>query len=235
MSQVSDQPPLRVPVGVVFDLDGTLVDTTYIHTLAWWQAFQLSGHVVPMASLHRAVGMGSDQLLPHILGDGRDERRDDDLVKAHDVLFATWHERVEELPGAAHLLSWCHHQGVTVGLASSSGGRDLEAMLGVLEHPDLDVVVTSDDVHQSKPDPGLVLLAIERMGLRPKEVLVVGDTVWDIQAAQALGARSAGLECGGTSEAELRAAGATWVFRDPERLCQALAEVSGPGREAWPA
>jgi HAD superfamily hydrolase (TIGR01509 family) len=229
------QPALRVPVGIVFDLDGTLVDTTYIHTLAWWQAFQLAGHVVPMASLHRAVGMGPDQLMPHVLGDGRDERRDEDLVKAHDVLFATWHERVEELPGACHLLSWCHHQGVTLALASSTGGRDLEAMLGVLEHPDLDVVVTSEDVEQSRPSPDLVQLAIERMGLRPKEVLVVGDTVWDVEAARTVGARSVGLECGGTSEAELRAAGATWVFRDPESLCQELAEVAGPGREAWPA
>ena len=235
MSQVSHQLALRVPVGIVFDLDGTLVDSTYIHTLAWWQAFQLAGHVVPMASLHRSVGMGPEQLMPHILGDGRDERRDDDLVRAHDVLFATWHDKVEELPGACHLLSWCHQQGVTVGLASSSGGRDLEAMLAVLEHPDLDVVVTSEDVDRSKPSPDLLDLAVHRMGLRPKEVLVVGDTVWDIKAAQALGARSAGLECGGTSEAELRAAGATWVFRDPERLCQELAEVSGPGREAWPA
>lgn len=213
---------LEVPAGIVFDLDGTLVDTTYIHTVAWWQAFQLLGHVVPMSRLHRAVGMGADRLLTHVLGELHDSRHDDDLVRAHDVLFATWHEKVEELPGACHLVAWCHQRGLTVSLASSSGGTDLEAMLRVLEHPDFDVIVTLDDVADSKPSPDLVATALSHMGLEPAEVLVVGDAVWDIHAANAVGARSVGLECGGTSRSELLEAGATWTFANPEQLCRQL-------------
>lgn len=231
----SVDPVLTVPAGIVFDLDGTLVDTTYLHALAWWQALELSGYVVPMARLHRAVGMGADRLLPHVLGDGRDPRHDEDMVNAHDVIFATWHDRVEELPGACHLVGLCHRMGLTTALASSSAGRDLEAMLRVLDHPDFDVVVTIDDVRDSKPSPDLVAVALSRMGLEPSEILVVGDSVWDVKAAQAVGARSVGLECGGTSRCELDEAGATWVLANPDELCRELTRAASSRRDSQSA
>ncbi len=95
------------PRAVLFDVDGTLVDTDYLHTLCWWQALQSTGHVVPMAALHRAVGMGSDQLLDHVLGAGRDKGEDDIITAGHDDRFATWHPRVVPLPGARELVSEC--------------------------------------------------------------------------------------------------------------------------------
>ena len=213
--------------GMVFDLDGTLVDTTYIHALCWWEALQQFGHIRTMASLHRAVGMGSDNFLRHTLGPERDTSSDEDLTKAHDVLFATWHERVQPLPGARQLLTWCRDAGLTVALASSSGERDLWALLEVLDYPDFDVIITAKDVEDTKPSPDLFVEAMKRGGLTPQDVLVVGDAVWDIESAMRLGAPSVGLECGGTSAAELREAGAALTFRDPDGLLHALQDV-GP-------
>ena len=138
--------------GIVFDLDGTLVDSTYVHTLCWWEALQQFGHSRSMAAVHHTVGMGSDHLLKHLLGDGRDESQDAQITAAHDVLFGTWHERLHPLPASRALLNWCRDAGLTIGLASG-GERDLWAMMDVLDHPDFDVIVTGDDVRSAKPTP----------------------------------------------------------------------------------
>jgi HAD superfamily hydrolase (TIGR01509 family) len=206
--------------GVVFDLDGTLVDTTYVHTVCWWHAFVQFGHVVPMARLHRAVGMGGDKLIGHVLGEDRDTRHDADLSAAHLALFATWLDLVRPMPGALQLLRWCRDQRLTVALASSAQPRVLDAMLDVLDQPDFDVVTTTADVEESKPAPDLVAVAIEKAGLEPDEAVFVGDSVWDAQAAGQLGLPCVGLTCGGTSAAELTAAGAAWVLGDPHELVE---------------
>jgi len=211
--------PLRLS-GVLFDLDGTLVDTTYVHTVCWWHAFTQFGHVVPMARLHRAVGMGADVLVDHVLGPGRDRGRDMEIVAAHTTLFATWFELVPPTPGALELLQWCRDQRLVVALVSSANERELEAMLDVLDHPDFDVVTTSQDAGRSKPAPDLVAVALERSGLEPQQAVFVGDSVWDMQAARGVGLRAVGLTSGGTSAAELRGAGASWVFNDPGHLTE---------------
>lgn len=218
--------------GVVFDLDGTLVDTTYVHTICWWQALQQFGHPCSMAQLHRLIGMGADQLLAQVLNRERDPGQDEPIKAAHDALFAAWHERVRPLPGAMSLLSWCRDAGMTVALSSSSGERDLWAMLDVLDHPDFDVVVTGDEVKRSKPFPDLLEMALLRGDLDAEDVLVVGDSVWDFQAAQQINAPSIGLECGGTSAAELQDAGAELVFGDPAALLAALRSAR-PGVASW--
>jgi beta-phosphoglucomutase-like phosphatase (HAD superfamily) len=89
--------------GVLFDLDGTLVDTGYIHTVCWWEALRQYDHVVPMAVIHRAIGMGSEKLLTHVLGTDHDTSKDSDMAAAHGVLFATWYSRISPLPGASAL------------------------------------------------------------------------------------------------------------------------------------
>jgi HAD superfamily hydrolase (TIGR01509 family) len=208
--------------GIVFDLDGTLVDSTYVHTLCWWEALQQFGHSRSMAAVHHTVGMGADHLLHHLLGEGRDEAQDPEITAAHDVLFATWHERLHPLPAARALLIWCRDAGLTVGLASSGGHRDLWAMMDVLDHPDFDVIVTGDDVSSTKPSPDLLTTALERAGLDADDVVVVGDSVWDMEAATRIGAVPVGVATGGTSASELEAAGAELIYADLTALLEAL-------------
>ncbi|MEO5982272.1 MAG: HAD family hydrolase [Pedococcus sp.] len=211
--------------GIVFDLDGTLVDSTYVHTICWWEAIQQFGHQRPMAVLHHAVGMGADHLLGHVLGEGRDASQDDAITAAHDALFATWHERLHPFPAARSLLTWCRDAGLTVALATSGGRRDLWAMLDVLDHPDLDVVVTGDDVESSKPSRDLLDTVLSRVDLEPQDVLVVGDSVWDMQAAARLGAPALGVATGGTSAHQLHEAGAELTYADLGAMQRAIQEA----------
>lgn len=200
--------------GIVFDLDGTLVDSTYIHTLCWWQAMQQFGHERPMAAIHHAVGMGADHLLDHVLDPGRYIGQDGAITAAHDVLFATWNDRIHPLPAARQLLQWCRDAGLTVALATSGGERDLWPMLDLLDEPDFDVVVTGDDVGSSKPSRDLIEQVLWRTGLDATDILVVGDSVWDMEAACRVGAPAIGVATGGTSAAELIDAGAKFTFPD---------------------
>ncbi|MGB7818602.1 MAG: HAD family hydrolase [Ornithinibacter sp.] len=208
--------------GVVLDLDGTLVDTTYVHTLCWWQAFRQYGRTPTMAAVHRAIGMGADRLVGHVLGPERDPGADTDVTVAHDALFAQWHDRVTPLRGACELIRWCHHVDLLVVLATSSGERDTTALLRSLGDPDFDVVVSASDVAESKPGSQIFQEALARGDLDPRHTLFVGDSVWDLQACRAVDGVGIGLECGGTSAAELRDAGAAHVFPDPAALLQAL-------------
>jgi HAD superfamily hydrolase (TIGR01509 family) len=208
--------------GVVFDMDGTLVDSTYVHAICWWEAVQQFGHSRPMAVLHHAVGMGADHLLDHVLGAARDRDHDAAIAAAHDALFATWHERLHPLPAARTLLNWCRDDGLTVALASSGGERDLWAMMDVLDYPDFDVVVTGDEVERTKPSADLLESVLDRAGLEADDTLVVGDSVWDMQAALRVGAHGIGVATGGTSAPELLEAGAELTFQNLAALLEAL-------------
>ncbi len=210
------------PRAVLFDLDGTLVDTAFVHTTCWWQALRGYEHEVPMARIHRAVGLGSDKILDHLLGEDRDDddRADDEaVVAAHDALFATWRERVRPLPGAADLLRRCHTSGLAVVIATSGGSADLTALMARVDADNaVTATTTSDDAEHSKPDTDILEVALERAGVGPAEAVYVGDAVWDMIAAGRAGMPGIGLESGGVSEAELRDAGACEVWRDPADL-----------------
>ncbi|MDQ6896818.1 MAG: HAD family hydrolase [Actinomycetota bacterium] len=207
---------------VLFDLDGTLVDTSYVHTVCWWQALLQFDRVLPMARIHRAVGLGSDKILDHLLGDNRtdDERADDDdIIAAHATLFTVWYDRARPLPGAADLLHWCANAGLAVVMATSGSSTDLEALMATLDADDaVTASTTSADAAHSKPDTDLLEVALERVGAEAGAAVFVGDAVWDMLAARRMGMRCIGLECGGTSEAELREAGADEVWKDPADL-----------------
>ena len=209
--------------GVLFDLDGTLVDTGYIHTVCWWEALRQYDHVVPMAVIHRAIGMGSEKLLAHVLGTDHDTSKDSDIAAAHGVLFATWYPRISPLPGARDLLAECAALGLAVVIATSSPERDLDALRKAL---DADAFIaeatTSADADESKPSPDILAAALERADLPPDHVVFVGDAVWDVAASARLGIRCVGLESGGTSDAELREAGAVEVWKDPADLLRNL-------------
>lgn len=207
------------PAGVLFDVDGTLVDTTYLHAVSWWRALKEHGHRVPMAVIHRAVGMGSDHLLEHVLGAGRDPAGDDALVEAHGRYYRPYLEQVVPLPGAAALLRACAARNLRVVLASSAKGDELAVLRRSVGADDVVTAATSaEDVTSTKPAPDLVEVALDKAGLAAGRALFVGDSVWDVRAAGRLGIPCVGLTSGGTSVAELEDAGAVAVYADPAEL-----------------
>ncbi|GAB3654069.1 HAD family hydrolase [Streptomyces sparsus] len=208
---------------VLFDVDGTLVDSTYLHVVTWWEAFQQVGRTVPMRDVHRAVGMGSDKLLDHLLGEDRDRSLDDTVVGAHAALYAEYRTRLVPLAGASELLRCVARDGWTVVLASSAAGRELEWMRSVLNADKIiAAATTADDVEASKPAPQLVERALELGGARPEEAVFVGDTVWDVEACTQAGVPCLGVATGAYDEDELLAAGAVEVYKGPQDLLDRL-------------
>lgn len=215
--------PTDNPAGVLFDVDGTLVDTTYLHTVSWWEALRQNDHPVPMATVHRAIGMGSDKLLDHLLGPERDRDADGRLRDAHDTLYAEYWERLTPLPKAADLLRACAERGLRVVLATSAAEHEVAALRRALDADDVIAAVTSSaDAKQSKPAPDILVAALDQSGLPAERVVFVGDSVWDVAAAGKLDIPCVGLTCGGTSRGELAGAGAVAVYDDPAALLATL-------------
>jgi HAD superfamily hydrolase (TIGR01509 family) len=218
-------------LGVLFDVDGTLVDTTYLHTVAYWEALRQQDVDVPMAEIHRAIGMGGDRIIGHLLGPDRDESGDEKIQQAHDVLYGSWWERLRPLPGAAPLLRACAERGLTVVLASSAKQPELDQLRRVIDADDVIAAATSSsDAEQSKPAPDILQAALDQSGIDPDDAVFVGDSVWDVQAAGRLGIPCIGLTCGGTSAAELRDAGAVATYADPAELLARVRDDSAPIR-----
>jgi len=211
-------PPLP---GVLFDIDGTLIDTNYLHVLAWSQAFRDTGHEgVAMASIHRAIGITSGELVRHVLGED-----DDAAVQAHSTRYAALHDQVVVFPAVADLLHACAARGLAVVLATSGSAEDLERVLPAIGGGDaVHGVTTSAAVGASKPAPDLLDAAMHEHGLHPARTVVVGDTVWDVESARKAGLPCIGLISGGTAAAELRDAGVTAVYDDPADLLAHLDE-----------
>jgi HAD superfamily hydrolase (TIGR01509 family) len=209
----------------LFDVDGTLVDTNYLHGVTWWEAFVQGGHVVAMTDIHRAIGMGSDEMLDHLLPADRDRDADLKLRLAHSALYATYWSRLRPLPGAADLLRTCQRRGLTVVLASSADEPEFNALRAALDAEDaIDAATFSGEVESSKPAPDLVEVALEKAGVPAGEAVFVGDTVWDVQACQKAGVPCIGLLSGGISRDELTAAGAVEVYPGPADLLAALGD-----------
>ena len=217
---------------VLFDVDGTLVDTSYLHAVTWWEAFAQAGHEVPMARVHRAIGMGSDQILDALLPGGRDKDADAGISAAHSALYSVYWSRLRPLPGAAGLLRACHEHGLRVVLASSAGPDELDVLREAIGADDvIDAATSSGDADRSKPAPDLVQVALEKAGLGPAEAVFVGDAVWDAEACQRAGVTCIGVLSGGVSAAELLGAGAVRVYQDPAEILSAF-PASLKGREA---
>ncbi|MFJ9611615.1 HAD family hydrolase [Kitasatospora sp. NPDC101176] len=209
----------------LFDVDGTLLDTTYFHALAWWEALRQYDRTVPAARAHRAVGMGADQLLDHLLGTDRDRDDDEAITAAHDALYGRFWPAITPLPGAAELLRACAARGWLVVLASSAADRELTVLRRALGADDvIAAATTADDVAATKPAPDVVRVALERAGADPGHAVFVGDTVWDVTAAGRAGVPCIAVESGGFSARELRAAGAVEVHSGPAEL---LADLDG--------
>ncbi|GAB2458524.1 HAD family hydrolase [Jatrophihabitans fulvus] len=208
--------------GLLLDVDGTLVDSGYHHALSWWQALRKQGLDVPVSTIHRAVGMGSDKLVPHVVQDAGyslDDVDEDDATAAHSAIYSTFWPALRLLPGARELVSRAHGAGLTTVLASSAGPEEVAVLRRVLDVDDLlDAVTGAGDAEQSKPAPDLVVTALGKADLDAGACVFVGDSVWDVHAAHDAGVRCVGVECGGTSASELREAGAVEVYRDAADL-----------------
>ncbi|HEY2550623.1 MAG TPA: HAD family hydrolase [Streptosporangiaceae bacterium] len=217
---------------VLFDADGTLVDNNYLHTVAWWEAFVQAGHDVPMARIHRAIGMGSGQLLDTLLPAGRDTAADPAISAAHAALYSVYWSRLRALPGAAALLRACRAQGLQVILASSAPPRELNVVRAALDADDAITAATSSgDAGAAKPEPDLILLALEKAEVAAAQAVFVGDSVWDARACRRAGVSCIGVLSGGTSERELRDAGAVRVYDDAAQILAAFpASITGPAR-----
>jgi HAD superfamily hydrolase (TIGR01509 family) len=204
---------------VLFDVDGTLVDSNYVHAVTWWEAFSQAGYDVAMADIHRAIGMGSDEMLDKLLPSDRDTTQDDSLRTAHSALYSTYWSRLRPLRGAPDLLRACKKRGLKVVLASSAGEPEFRALRAALDAEDaIDAATFSGEVERSKPAPDLVQVALDKAGVLADEAVFVGDTVWDAQAAAKAGVRCICLLSGGISRDELADAGATEIYDGPAEL-----------------
>ncbi|MFD9031057.1 HAD family hydrolase [Streptomyces sp. NPDC059567] len=209
----------------LFDVDGTLTDTNHLHVTAWWEALRQAGHAVPMHAIHRAVGLPGEDLLDHVLGEGRDRSEDDRLTAAHDTLYATYFDRLPALDSASELLRVLARQGWTVLLVTSAKDNELRALRRAIDADDaISDTATADDVEDGKPAPEPVEQALESARVSPERAVFVGDTVWDMKAATAAGVTCVGLLCGGIPRHDLEEAGAAAVYRDPAELLQRLGE-----------
>ena len=207
------------PPAVIFDVDGTLVDTNYLHTLAWARGVRDAGETISMSAVHRLIGMGSDQLVEKLLGHESDEASD-----GHTAHFEKLMEEIKAFPSASELLDEVHRRGARVVLASSASEKELDAMLEAVSPVEgsIDHIVKKDDVEESKPAPDIFSVALEDAGLEASSTLVVGDTVWDVEAAKKCDLAFVGVLTGGISWKELEEAGAIAVYADVAELLREL-------------
>jgi HAD superfamily hydrolase (TIGR01509 family) len=198
------------------DIDGTLMDTNYLHIEAWAWAFEEVGARPPRSRIHHEVGKGSDKMIPEFVEDGKAER----VSELHSEYYAELQERGHPLPGAKELVASLAERGYEVWLATSAKPEELEHHMQELgAEGKIAWVVSSDEAEESKPAPDIFGLALKRAGVSPEDAVVVGDSVWDVEAAKDAGVRAAAVMTGGAfSRAELEEAGAYAVYDDCHEL-----------------
>ena len=208
----------RLRPGVLFDVDGTLFDTNYLHALAWSRALRDAGKWAPMHAIHRLVGMGGDQLVPRLLGHDSPE-----AVAARPGRYKELAGDVRAFPESADVLRQVRNLGLAVVLATSAPDDELQILRTMLDADDaIDGQTTADDVRRSKPDPEVFTTAMERFSIDPRRGIAVGDSVWDVEAARAAGIGCVTVEAGGFSQHELNEAGSRHVYRDVGELLDQL-------------
>lgn len=208
----------------LLDIDGTLLDSTYHHAIAWARAFAAVGHPVPVWQLHRHIGMGGDRLIPAVSSQEVADRLGEELTERHTRAYDELIDETGLLPGARELLDGLRASGLEVVLASSSQPQHAEHALRLLDAEErTDAWTTSEDAEESKPHPELLEKALERVG--GSRAVMIGDATWDVEAASKAGIPTIGLLSGGFGEEELRAAGAAAVYRDPADLLASLGEA----------
>ena len=208
----------------ILDIDGTLVDTNFQHAIAWYRAFHQRDVVLPIWRIHRHIGMGGDQLVNALGGEQLEDEKGDDIRAAEKVLYSELIGEVEPLEGARQLIEDLKERGHAVVLASSAKEDEVDHYLDLLDARELaDGWTTSADVEATKPEPDLVQAAVAKAGV--DDAVMVGDSIWDCEAAKRAGVETIAVLTGGFSEAELRDAGAATVFHSIDDLRESLDET----------
>jgi HAD superfamily hydrolase (TIGR01549 family) len=208
----------------ILDIDGTLVDTNYQHTIAWQRALHRHGARVAAWRIHRHIGMGGDKVVAALCGDDFEAEHGDDVREAEGDLYGELIGEVQTFEGARGLIEDLKAGGHTVILASSAKPAEVEHYLDLLDARKLaDDWTDSGDVDETKPAPDLVHSALDKAG--GDDAVMVGDTPWDVKAAAKAGVETVAVLTGGFSEAELRDAGAAAVFENIEQLRSGLAST----------
>ncbi|MCX2929106.1 HAD family hydrolase [Mycobacterium sp. CVI_P3] len=207
---------------VLFDIDGTLVDSNYLHVHAWQRAFHEAGLPVQAWRIHRSIGMDGSTLVDE-LSDSADDAVQKRLKDLHTRFYDASAALLTTLPGARELLNRVAERGLQVVLATSAPEDELSKLRSTLARDDLISAITSaGDVDQAKPRPDIVNVALEKAGVTAREAVFVGDTVWDVEASARAGVPCIAVRSGGVSRGELEEAGAAAVFDDARQLCDHL-------------
>jgi HAD superfamily hydrolase (TIGR01549 family) len=206
---------------VVLDVDGTLIDSNYHHTLAWWHSFREHGYAAPTWRIHRHIGMGGDRLVTAVLGENAERSAGDAIRSSWEARIDAHLDDLQPLPGARDLLDALSAEGYRVALASSGIPRHTRHSIEALGAGDLvDAATTSEDADASKPDPALLQVALEEV--QGRHAVLVGDSVWDVEAAKHAGLPCLCLLTGGFGADELERAGAQAVLEGPEDVLDHL-------------
>lgn len=206
---------------IIFDIDGTLIDSVDHHAHSWVEALTAFGHPVDFAAVRRQIGKGGDHLMEHFLTEPEIATRGKALQNAREEIFKTRYlPSVRPFPDVRALFLRLKEQGHRLALASSAKDEELATYRKIAGIDDLlEAQSSSDDAAHSKPDPDIFRAALQRLrGVAPEQALAVGDTPYDAEAAAKAGLRTIGVTCGGWSERELRGAGCLAVYRDPSDL-----------------
>ena len=213
---------------LIFDLDGTLVDTVYAHIFAWQKALAEAGMPLEGWRIHRKIGMSGGlftRAVARELGREISSAEEKSLQNRHGELFIQLLPERRPLPGAIDLVKFLYSNNIIFGIATSGNRPEINASLEVLGISQETVIVERGSVARAKPEPDLFLACQQRLGVSVGECYVVGDAVWDLLAARRAGMLSIGLLSGGYGEDELSQAGAFRVYRDPAELLRSLDEL----------
>jgi HAD superfamily hydrolase (TIGR01549 family) len=212
---------------ILFDLDGTLVDSNYLHVICWSNAFQDSGIQIPVWKIHRRIGMNGKALVRQLVRQhgGRGFKFDgEQLERKHDAAFQKGMKSIRPLPGAEKLLRHLTRMGLRWAIATTGAKEQTQRLLRLLRvSPNL--IVTGDDVAKAKPSPEIFVLAANRMKTPMEHCIVVGDSIWDMLAAGRRRALSVGILSGGYSQAELEQSGAFRVYADPSDMLDHIEDL----------
>jgi HAD superfamily hydrolase (TIGR01509 family) len=215
---------------VILDVDGTLVDTNYQHAIAWHRAFRRNGHAVQLWRIHRHIGMGGDQLVAALIGDAGEEADGEAIRDAEGEAYDELIGEVEAMDGATELLRELGEDGATLVLSRSAKDEEVNHYLDLLDARDLVAGwTTAADVDQTKPEPDLIEIALEKAGGR-RPAVMIGDSTWDVEAAERAGVPTLAVLTGGFSAEELREAGAAEVLTSIGELREARGKLAALAR-----
>ncbi|MGA7220775.1 MAG: HAD family phosphatase [Candidatus Sulfotelmatobacter sp.] len=214
---------------VLFDLDGTLVDSVFQHVSAWSGALEKAGFVIPRWKVHRRIGMSGKSFVKELLREHGNPRRNlGKMEKQHDADFSRSLRGIQRLPGANELLAHLSRHKIKVAIATTGNRKQTSALLGKLRVPSKIPIVTGDDVEKAKPSPDIFVAAAQRLNVSIGDCIVVGDSVWDLLAAGRKSALGVGLLSGGYGQEELERAGAFRVYSDPADILQHIEQLGLP-------